>query len=75
MLDDFREQAKASFLEEADPERKISEVAVNATSRKNFLGLTPAQRLLVAIMLLGLICLLGALLLLVTEKIVFPFIF
>lgn len=75
MLDDFREQAKASFLEEADPEVKISEVTVNATSGKKFLGLTPAQRLLVAIMLLGLICLLGALLLLVTEKIVLPFIF
>lgn len=75
MLDDFREQANASFLDEAEPEETIPEVTIKSTSGKKFLGLTPAQRLLVSLMLLSLTCLLGSLLLLVTEKIVLPYVF
>jgi hypothetical protein len=73
MLDDFREQAKASFLEE--PEEKFPEETDKSASGKKFLGLSPAQRLLVALMLLCLTCLVGSLLLLVTEKSVPPFLF
>ena len=73
MLNDFREQANASFLDAPEPEEKIPEQMGKSTSGKKFLGLNPAQRLLVALMLLGLTCLLGSLLLLVMEKVVPPF--
>jgi hypothetical protein len=75
MLDDFRQQANASFLEEPEREEKIPEVAAKPYSGKKFLGLTPVQRFFVAVMLLTLTCLLGSLLLLVTEKVVPSFIF
>jgi hypothetical protein len=75
MLDDFREQAKASFLEEPELDEKFPEETDKSTSGKKFLGLSPAQRLLVALMLLCLTCLVGSLLLLVTEKSVPPFLF
>ncbi len=75
MLDDFREQANASFLDEPEPEEIIPEANDRTTSGKKFLGLTPGQRLLVALMLFGLTCLLGSMLLLVTEKVSPPFLF
>lgn len=75
MLDDFRQQANASFLEEPELEEKIPEMVAKPTSGKKFLGLTPVQRFFVAFMLLTLTCLLGSLLLLVTEKVVPSFIF
>ena len=75
MLEDFRQQANASFLEEPELEEKIPEAASKPASGKKFLGLTPVQRLSVALMLLTLTCLLGSLLLLVTEKVVPSFIF
>ena len=75
MLDDFRQQANASFLEEPELEEKIPELAAKPASGKKFLGLSPVQRFFVAVMLLTLTCLLGSLLLLVTEKVVPSFIF
>ncbi|HSQ26876.1 MAG TPA: hypothetical protein VLM80_07105 [Anaerolineales bacterium] len=75
MLDDFRQQANASFLEEPELEEKNPEAVAKPASGKKFLGLTPVQRLFVALMLLTLTCLLGSLLLLVTEKVVPSFIF
>lgn len=75
MLDDFREQANLSFLEEPKPQEKIPEANDRAASGKKFLGMTPVQRLLVSLMLLGLTCLLGSMLLLVTEKVAPPFLF
>ena len=75
MLDDFRQQANASFLEEPELEEKVPEAPAKSDSGKKFLGLTPVQRLFVALMLLTLTCLIGSLLLLVTEKVVPSFIF
>ncbi len=72
MLDDFREQANASpFYEEAPPP-SFEEGPLER--RRLFLGMTPAQRFVIALMFLLIICLIGAFALLVTEKIVLPFI-
>ena len=67
MLEEFREQAIASpFIEE----ETFEEVTPNRQG-KRFLGMTPAQRLVIAVMLLMMTFLLGMLFLVVTEKVVF----
>ncbi|OGO69883.1 MAG: hypothetical protein A2Z49_10385 [Chloroflexi bacterium RBG_19FT_COMBO_56_12] len=72
MLEEFREQASSSPLYEG--EETFVEVKPRRP-RRRFLGMTAAQRFMIAIMLLMMACLLGALLLLVTEKIVPPALF
>lgn len=74
MLDDLRQQANATFLNEPGEEQSPAAPLKTPTGGK-FLGLTPAQRLLAVVMLLGLTCLLSSLCLLVTEKVVPPFLF
>jgi hypothetical protein len=69
MLDDLREQAFASYEEEAAP--PVEEIH----RPPRFLGMTPIQTFIVAVLLLGitsLICVFG---LLVTGKIVPPFLY
>lgn len=41
--------------------------------KPDFLGMTPAQRFIIALMLLLIICVLSVFTLLVTEKVVLPF--
>lgn len=68
MLDDFREQAKTSvFQEEEDPNLERAEQL-----EKHFLGMTPLQRFLIAVMVLLIISILGVFFLLVTGKVVLP---
>ena len=70
MLDDFREQASESlFLEEETPEIRPRP----SRSSRKFLGMSPAQRFLISLMLLFVACILSTLFLLVTEKMVLPF--
>jgi hypothetical protein len=71
MLEDFRAQANASSFDE-DEQKGYEEPAVE--TRRHFLGMSPVQRFVIALMLLFLVCLLGSFFLLVTEKIVLPFI-
>jgi hypothetical protein len=71
MLEDFRAQANASSFDE-DDQKAYEEPAVE--TRRHFLGMSPVQRFVIALMLLFLVCLLGSFFLLVTEKIVLPFI-
>jgi hypothetical protein len=71
MLEEFREQASGSPLYE---EETFVEVKRRRPRRRS-LGMTPAQRFMIAVMLLMMACLLGALLLLVTEKVVPPVLF
>jgi hypothetical protein len=72
MLDDFREQANASpFYEEEEPP-SFDELPVER--KRLLLGMTAAQRFVVALMFLLIVCLIGAFALLVTERIVLPFI-
>jgi hypothetical protein len=68
MLDDFREQASTSpFFED----ESFEEVELERP-KKRFLGMTPAQRFVIALMLLMMTCLIGALLLVITERVVLP---
>jgi hypothetical protein len=71
MLEDFRAQANASSFDN-DDQQAYEEPVVE--TRRHFLGMSPVQRFVIALMLLFLVCLLGSFFLLVTEKIVLPFI-
>ncbi len=68
MLDDFREQANTSvFQEEDDPN-----LEPGGQVEKRFLGMTPLQRFLIAVMVLLIISILGVFFLLVAGKMVLP---
>jgi hypothetical protein len=66
MLDDLRQDAEAAGFEE-EPAFKLP-----TRPRKNFLGMTPFQRFIIAFMLLLIVCVLSSFVLLVTEKVVIP---
>ena len=70
MFDDLREQADASSLFD-DQESSLPEVS--SLGPKHWLGMTPAQRFVIGLILLMSACILSAFCLLVTEKIVLPF--
>ena len=70
MLDDFREQASTSPYYE-EPEETFEEVKPYRP-KKRILGMTAGQRLVIALLLLFTVCILGTLVLLVTERIVLP---
>ncbi len=67
MLDDLRQQASLTYGEEAPTIEKQSR-----PSGKRFLGMTPVQRLVIAIMLFFITALIGTLCLLVNGNIVLP---
>jgi hypothetical protein len=67
MLDEFREQANAgTFFEEEEPEEETKLPPV----KRKFLGMTAAQRFLIAMMLLVMTCIMGALFLVVTGRVI-----
>lgn len=69
MLDDFCDEANASpYFEDQDTEY-FEEYTPNRNQGK-FLGMTAGQRLVVAIMLFVMTCVVGVLALLVFEKVV-----
>ncbi|MBN2550932.1 MAG: hypothetical protein JXB15_17345 [Anaerolineales bacterium] len=72
MLDDFRKQADDSFFEEPESEENLAPLEP-ARRRGFFMGMTPFQRFIIAMMLLAITCLLSTFCLLVSEKIVLPF--
>ena len=75
MLDDLREQASESdFFEKEDSSANYVDELETRLSPKLFLGMTPIQRLVIAIMILLMACVMGTFLLLVTEKVYFPFV-
>jgi hypothetical protein len=71
MLDDFRQQADSSGFFEEDEEPGFPDPEIQV--RRQFLGMTPLQRFVIAVLLLVIVCLIGAFGLLVMEKIVLPF--
>lgn len=72
MLEDFREQAEStSFLDDEEAPAFIEESPVER--ERKFLGMTPAQRFVIALMLLLMTFILSAFCLLVTEKVIPPF--
>jgi hypothetical protein len=71
MFEDFRKQAEEADFPEEEQE---SELHVERKDESNrFLGMTPVQRFIVAVMLLFMTIILGVLFLLVTSKINIPF--
>jgi hypothetical protein len=66
MIEDLRKQAgESQELEESDKGHSRS-------SGRRFLGMTPMQRFVIALMLLMTICLIGMFILMVTGKINLP---
>ena len=74
MLDEFREEANASPFFEDETEEYFEEVG-SYRQRKKILGMTAAQRLVIAIMILFMTCIVGVLMLLVFEIVVPPALF
>jgi hypothetical protein len=68
MLDDLRNSAEASFLDEDQLELENQYKA----KEKRFLGMTAAQRFILSVLLFILVVVMGTLLLLVTGKMVLP---
>jgi hypothetical protein len=64
MLDDFRQDADAAAFEDE------SAFKLPPRPKRNFLGMTPFQRFVIAFMLLLIVCVLSSFALLVTEKVV-----
>jgi hypothetical protein len=69
MLDDLRNSAKESYVEE-----DVLPVNSQVTTRpkKNFLGMTAPQRFILSLLLLIAVIVLGSFCLLITGKIVIP---
>ena len=72
MVDDLRDKTGdqeyfEGFEDDYDYETDFS------PNPRLFLGMTPIQRLVIALMMLLMVCVMGMSLLLVTEKVLFPF--
>jgi hypothetical protein len=76
MLDNLRDSASQSpfFQEEQKPPQPPDRRQRRGPSDGKFLGMSPAQRFILALMVFLMVCVLGSFLLLVTQKIV-PMIF
>jgi hypothetical protein len=72
MFEDFRKQAEQADFPDEEQEEEIQVKNPNA-QQGLFLGLTPVQRFIVALMMLFMIIIVGVLFLLVTSKITLPF--
>ena len=67
MLDDLRD---AEYVEEEDDDPEYVESVVEGTPQsQQFLGMTPIQRFVIAILILMMVCILGSFCLLVTERV------
>jgi hypothetical protein len=75
MFDDLREKTGDTdfFGEEADVLDNDKGLDKQA-SPQLFLGMTPIQRFVIAVMVLLMACVMGSFLLLVTEKVFIPFV-
>lgn len=74
MLDDFREEANASPYFEDETEEYYEEVRPYSP-RIKILGMTAAQRLVIAMMILIMTCIVGSLMLLIFEIVIPPALF
>jgi hypothetical protein len=70
MFDDLRQQANTPFFEEEDKEPE--EVIIE--THQQFLGMTPFQRFVIAIMLFIIILLIGSFALLILGRVIPPFV-
>lgn len=71
MLDDLRNQASSTtYIEDKEPPPSEEKLPYR---ERRILGMTAGQRLVIAVMLFVITCLLSTFCLLVTEKVVPPF--
>ena len=74
MLDDLRNSASRSFQEDEEPQQQPQKPRETIRIRQDrnrqpFLGMTPEQRFMLALLLFMMVSVMGALLLVVTEKV------
>jgi len=71
MLDDLREQADNAVFLEDEPD--FFDVEQGGPEQTLFLGMTPVQRFIIAVMAMMMVCILSTFCLLVSERIALPF--
>jgi hypothetical protein len=72
MLDDLRNSASKSFQEEEDAQSPKPHDVIRiqpSPPREPFLGMTPSQRFVIALLIFMMVTVLGALMLVVGEKV------
>jgi hypothetical protein len=72
MIDNLREDAASKPFLEDEAKFKPAEIATPVRTGGRFLGLTAMQRFVLALMLMFAVCSLGAMCLLITDKIRMP---
>lgn len=71
MLDDLRDDA--DFIEEDDDQlANQNKRASAAGAQPGFLGMTPQQRFVIAVMILLMVCIIGSFFLLITGSVALP---
>ncbi len=73
MLDDLRNSAASSYLDEEEAIQEDLRSGQDSSEEKLFLGMTAPQRFVIVLMMLMMTCVLGTFFLVATEKIVLPF--
>jgi hypothetical protein len=74
MLDNLRETASQSPMFQDEQPSPPTESAPRPRRKSGtFLGMTAAQRFVIALILFMMVCVMGAFCLLITEKVVLPF--
>ena len=69
MFDNLREQANEKpFYEEEAQFQSAEATPSNSISSGRFLGMTPMQRFIISVMLMMMVCTIGAMFLLITGK-------
>ena len=72
MIDNLRDDASAKPFYEEEAQFKPAEITTSTAKNGRFLGMTPIQRFIVAVMLMFAVCSLGSMCLLITERIGLP---
>jgi hypothetical protein len=72
MIDNLREEASSKPFFEEEAQFKPAEISPPSRSTGRFFGMTPMQRFIVSLMLMFAVCALGAMCLLITQKIGLP---
>lgn len=72
MLDDLRNSAAESYFEEEPLPGETGRRGKHAADRGPFLGMTPPQRFVLALLVFVAVCMLGAFFLVLTETVWLP---
>jgi len=73
MFDDLRQQSDDSGFEQPLDDQDRAKAHLMRRRQNRFLGMTAPQRFVIALMLLIMVCLLGSFCLLMTQRVVPPF--